>query len=135
MNSIFHNEGHILIEKELHKKLEKPLVLDKATVADTRATGAKVEKFLAGCFPEILEQSNIPYREYKIDHGRKAMPDMSWRDGNNDYLYYVDVKTHRLKTTFSMPNLTSVQKIAEFYSESCNYFIICMIDYELNGEK
>jgi hypothetical protein len=41
----------------------------------------------------------------------------------------VDVKTHREDTKFNMPNLTSVERLARFYEDDSNYFVLLLIRY------
>ena len=56
------------------------------------------------------------------------MADMAFADPDNNY-YVVDVKTHRLSTSFNMPNLTSVERLARFYEDDGNYFVVLMVTY------
>jgi hypothetical protein len=41
----------------------------------------------------------------------------------------VDVKTHRLDSSFNMPNLTSVERLARFYQDANNFFILMKVGY------
>ena len=47
------------------------------------------------------------------------MADFAFNDIYNNYIV-VDVKTHNKNTTFNMPNITSVERLSEFYYESDN---------------
>ena len=58
------------------------------------------------------------------------MADLAFTDKDGFY-YVVDVKTHRLDTKFNMPNLTSVERLARFYEDDSNYFVVLKIDYEV----
>jgi len=60
------------------------------------------------------------------------MADLAFTDKNGTY-YIVDVKTHRIDTKFSMPNLTSVERLSRFYEEDTNYFSLLKVDYKING--
>ena len=60
------------------------------------------------------------------------MADMAFEDPDGAY-YVVDVKTHRLSTAFNMPNLTSVERLARFYEDDGNYFVVLMVTYEIEG--
>ena len=53
------------------------------------------------------------------------MADLAFEDLDG-YYYIVDVKTHRLSTKFNMPNLTSVERLARFYEDDKNYFVVLM---------
>ena len=44
------------------------------------------------------------------------MADLAFTDKDDCY-YIVEVKTHRLDTTFNMPNLTSVERMSRFYED------------------
>lgn len=73
-------------------------------------------------------------REYSPSLARRVMVDMAFKDKDGFY-YVVDVKTHRLDTVFNMPNLTSVERIARFYEDDSNYFVILKADYEVTKTK
>ena len=56
------------------------------------------------------------------------MADLAFTDIYNNYII-VDVKTHNLDTSFNMPNLTSVERLARFYEDDSNYFSVMIIEY------
>jgi len=58
------------------------------------------------------------------------MADLAFNDREGNY-YVIDVKTHRLDTKFNMPNLTSVQRLARFYEDDKNYFVILAVAYSV----
>ena len=58
------------------------------------------------------------------------MADMAFNDPDGAY-YVIDVKTHRLSTSFNMPNLTSVERLARFYEDDSNYFVVLMVTYSI----
>jgi len=60
------------------------------------------------------------------------MADLAFEDADKCY-YRVDVKTHRTSTKFNMPNLTSVERLARFYEDDKNYFVILYIGYDVQG--
>lgn len=62
------------------------------------------------------------------------MADMAFTDVDGFY-YVVDVKTHRADTKFNMPNLTSVERLARFYEDDSNYFVLLLVSYQLNDDK
>jgi hypothetical protein len=53
---------------------------------------------------------------------------LAFHDAEQCY-YVVDVKTHRLDSSFNMPNLTSVERLARFYQDANNFFILMKIGY------
>jgi hypothetical protein len=60
------------------------------------------------------------------------MGDLAFADHSGLY-YLVDVKSHRLGTRFNMPNLTSVERLARFYEDDANFFILLMVKYSIDG--
>jgi len=103
--------------------------LSPSTVESTRATGDAIESILGEHFQEIL---GADCAEYSADFARRAMADLAFKDGD-DFYYVVDVKTHREDTKFNMPNLTSVERLARFYEDDANYFVVLLVKYALKG--
>ncbi len=62
------------------------------------------------------------------------MADLAFRDVDGLY-YLIDVKTHRLDTTFNMPNLTSVRRLTRLYEDDTNYFLVLMVKYTVSQNK
>jgi hypothetical protein len=104
--------------------------LSGSTVNSTRATGDAIQEILAEHFQKILGAELC--QNYSSDFARRAMADLAFEDANGCY-HVVDVKTHRLDTRFNMPNLTSVERLARFYEDDRNYFVILMIAYKVSG--
>jgi hypothetical protein len=46
----------------------------------------------------------------------------------------IDIKSHSLGSTFSMPNLVSVDRLRKFYSDSNNSLVYLFIDYSVEGD-
>lgn len=83
-------------------------------------------------FKEILGDEQA---KYSTGFARRAMADLAFEDHEGFY-YVVDVKTHRLNDTrFNMPNLTSVERLARFYEDDKNYFVLLLISYETQGTQ
>jgi hypothetical protein len=40
-----------------------------------------------------------------------------------------------LTTSFNMPNLTSVERLARFYGDSKNYFVLLLVSYTIQNEQ
>jgi len=103
--------------------------LSPSTADSTRAVGDAIEGILGDNFLEILGEDCA---EYSANFARRAMADIAFKD--RDELYYVvDVKTHREETRFNMPNLTSVERLARFYEDDSNYFVMLLVKYSLEG--
>ena len=62
------------------------------------------------------------------------MADLKFTD-TDGFVYYVDVKSHRLETEFNMPNLTSVRRLASLYEDNRNYFVILFVSYTLEETR
>jgi hypothetical protein len=45
------------------------------------------------------------------------------------------VKTHRIGTHFNLPNLTSVERLARFYEDDKNYFVVLIVKYSIQGTQ
>jgi hypothetical protein len=95
----------------------------------TRAVGDAIQKILSKKFRSVLGDSCTDYFD---NFSRKAMADFAFRDSDNFY-YAVDVKTHRLDTHFNMPNLISVNRLAQFYEVDTNYFVLLIVKYSLDA--
>ena len=63
-----------------------------------------------------------------LDKTRRAMADVAFSDSQGNY-FVVDVKTHNRNTDFNMPNLTSVKRLADFYENDKNFFVILLAEY------
>ena len=103
--------------------------LSSSTAKSTRAVGDAIEGILGDNFHSILGEICA---EYSANFARRAMADLAFKD-KDDFYYIVDVKTHREDTKFNMPNLTSVERLARFYEDDKNYFVLLLIKYGLEG--
>jgi len=101
--------------------------LSEDTISSTRATGDALQHILEENFQGILGNYS---KEYSATFARRAMADLAFTD-RKDLYYVVDVKTHRLETKFNMPNLTSVERLARFYEDDKNYYVVLMIAYNV----
>ncbi|MEO0116546.1 MAG: hypothetical protein ABIK97_03270 [candidate division WOR-3 bacterium] len=127
-SQIFYTDTYKKIEIKIKEFLNKqPDFLTKATVTSTRATGDAIQTILGENFQSIV---GSVVKEYSTDFARRAMADFAFTDQDNFY-YLVDVKTHRLETKFNMPNLTSVVRLARFYKDDRNYYVILLIAYQV----
>ena len=104
--------------------------LSGSTVKSTRAVGDAIQDILADNFEAIL--GNEICAKYSSQFARRAMADLAFEDHHGCY-YVVDVKTHRLSTKFNMPNLTSVERLARFYEDDKNYFVMMMVAYDVES--
>ena len=123
-----------------YKKLEKKILdflnsqtdfLSPRTINSPRAVGDAIQDLLADNFDKILGDLSS---NYSSDFARRAMADLAFDDKDGNY-YVVDVKTHRLDSSFNMPNLTSVERLARFYEDDKNYFVVLKTDYKVQDTK
>ncbi len=127
-SKIFNTDTYIKLQKKIVDFLnQQPDFLSSRTVNSPRATGDAIENILAENFDKILGDL---CKDYSSSFARRAMADLAFADLDGFY-YVVDVKTHRLDTKFNMPNLTSVERLARFYEDDSNYFVILKIDYKV----
>jgi hypothetical protein len=101
-----------------------------STAKSTRAVGDAVQDILSEKFADLLGPEICA--KYSTDFARRAMADLAFEDTSGCY-YIVDVKTHRLSTKFNMPNLTSVERLAKFYEDEKDYFVVLIVAYEVSG--
>lgn len=127
-SEIFYTNAYKNIESKIKSFLNRyPDFLGKDTISSTRATGDAIQHILENHFQEIL--GNLS-QKYFVGFSRKAMADFVFTD-KNDFYYVVDVKTHRLETEFNRPNLTSVERLARFYEDDTNYYVVLMVAYNV----
>jgi len=105
--------------------------LSPSTANSTRAVGDAIQYLLEKSFDSILGNYSA---KYSTGFARRAMADLAFQDQQGFY-YVVDVKTHRTDTKFNMPNLTSVDRLARFYEDDTNYFVLLLVSYHFEQAK
>ncbi len=129
---IFTSGTYKTIEEKVLRLLNKQAdFLSADTAESTRAAGDAIQSIIEDNFEEILGEHG---GEYSASFARRAMADLAFKDKPNNY-YVVDVKTHREETAFNMPNLTSVDRLARFYEDDANFFVMLMVKYGVTGTK
>ena len=129
---IFTSGVHDLIEAKVLRLLNRQAdFLSADTAESTRAAGDAIQSIIEDNFEKILGE---PGCEYSASFARRAMADLAFKDKPGNY-YVVDVKTHREETAFNMPNLTSVDRLARFYEDDTNFFVMLMVKYGVTGTK
>ena len=123
-----------------HKKMEKEILrvlnaqkdfLSDMTAGSTRATGDAIQSIIEEHCEVILGELG---GEYSSKFARRAMADLAFTDKYGNH-YVVDVKTHREETVFNMPNLVSVERLARFYEDDSNFFVVLMVRYSVENTK
>jgi len=122
------NEYLRIAERTLHMLNDCGDFLSENTAKSPRAVGDALQDILAEHFGTLLGDYCA---DYSTNFARRAMADLAFRDKEDNY-YVVDVKTHREDTKFNMPNLTSVERLARFYEDDSNYFVLLLIRYSVD---
>lgn len=131
-SKLFHDRAYKRIEAEIIALVNsQPDFLSAKTAESPRAAGDAIQGILSENFRNLLGELCT---EYSAEFARRAMADLAFLDRDGFY-YVVDVKTHRLETHFNMPNLTSVERLARFYEDDRNHFVILMLSYTMEGNK
>ena len=130
-STLFDSDRYLAVQNKVKDFLnEQQEFLSGSTARSPRAVGDAIQEILSEHFPAIVGSDVCA--KYSSDFARRAMADLAFEDQAGLY-YVVDVKTHRLSTKFNMPNLTSVERLTRFYEDDKNYFVLLMIDYEIDG--
>ena len=106
-------------------------IMSAHTVESPRAVGDAVEKILADNIEYIVGARG---REFSAQFARRAMADMAFETVDGFYCL-VDVKTHRQDADFSMPQLTSVERLASLYGDDSNIFSLMSVKYGTRGGR
>jgi hypothetical protein len=131
-SELFISKNRQKIEKIVIKLLNADLVMDKNVANDPRSVGAAVQGFLEKNISQCLPEKLIT--KISTSFARRSMADLAFEDINENY-YVVDIKTHNLGTSFNMPNLTSVQRLARLYEDSINYFVLLLVSYTIQNDQ
>ncbi|MBI2909152.1 MAG: hypothetical protein HYX92_16020 [Chloroflexi bacterium] len=127
-SQIFYTHQHKSVENAIAALLNsQPDFLSSRTAASPRAAGDAIQAILSERFQSLIPGLCV---EYSAEFARRAMADLAFTDTDGFY-YVVDVKTHRMETHFNMPNLTSVERLARFYQDDKNYFVVLMVKHTL----
>ncbi len=132
LSNIFYSTLRLEIEeaaKELLNSQED--YISRTSIESTRAVGDSIQHVIEEHFQSLLGEY---CGEYSASFARRAMADLAFSDREGMY-YVVDVKTHRTDTKFNMPNLTSVERLARFYEEDSNYFVLLLVSYHVEETR
>lgn len=132
-SELFYSDAYQRIARRIRDFLNsQDAFLSATTAKSTRAAGDAIQDILAQNFEELLGKEYCS--KYSSHFARRAMADLAFEDGDGLY-HVVDVKTHRLSTRFNRPNLTSVERLARFYEDDSNYFVVLMLAYDLDDVR
>ena len=130
MTSRFYQQGH---HKKVAIRIKEYLdsqnrILSPQEVNSPRSVGAALESLIANRLESILGNW---CKEYSADFARRSMADIAFTDIDNIYSI-IDAKTHREDAAFSMPNLTSVERISRLYESDDTVFSLIIIKYSVD---
>jgi hypothetical protein len=117
------------IETLIIKLLNSNQLTSHIAINSPRAIGDAVQDFMENNIAQCLPQKLVT--NVNASFARRSMADLAFEDTTGNY-YIVDVKTHNLGTNFNMPNLTSVERLAKYYSDMKNYFVLLLVSYIIN---
>lgn len=119
------------LESELLTQLQnhRPEFLTASTASSTRAAGDAIQTIVCDELPELVRDITGLWAE---DLSRRAMADARFRTEDGT-VYEIDVKTHRTDTSFSMPHLISFHRLADFYEDPKNMFLVVLVSYSVLG--
>ncbi len=125
---IFYDGHYIQIQKDIKEFLNSKSKKELGIPESVRATGDKIPQIL-GPSMKIILTSYI--KSFTISDSNKAISNYDFID-QDGFHYFINVITHREETHFSMPNITSVDRLKKLYEDDKNIFVILLIDYSLN---
>lgn len=129
---LFYTNDYLLVQDQVRDLINSsPDFLSAVTAQSPRAVGDAIARIVADSFDTLLGDH---CGEYSSNFARRAMADLAFSDREGLY-YVVDVKTHRIDARFSMPNLTSVERLARFYEDDTNVFAVLLVRYGIEGVK
>ena len=132
-SQIFEPDTKKFVEQSLMDKLTNcNSFSDKRIIRSPRAVGDIVQEIIGEelpyCFPKGL------IGDYNDKFARRAMADAAFTDKDDNY-FAIDIKTHNKSTKFNMPNITSVERLARFYEDDKNYFVVLLVEYDTSDDK
>lgn len=131
-SKLFLAENRQKIENTVINLLNSNQLMNYNTVNSPRAVGDAVQGFLEKNISQCLPNDLVT--KINTSFARRSMADLAFEDITGNY-YVVDIKTHNLTTSFNMPNLTSVERLARFYGDSKNYFVLLLGSYTIQDEQ
>lgn len=131
-SQLFYSNAYKRIQSKILKTLNSHAdFLTGNTARSPRAVGDAIQDILGEECQQILGNWCA---DYSATFARRAMADLAFTDKDGFY-YVVDVSTFRTDTNFNMPNITSVERLARFYEDDKNYFVVLSVSYHVSGTK
>lgn len=132
MSELFTDDTRQAIEAKVLASLNATQLMNRNTASSPRAVGDAVQGYLESHFADCVPAGLIG--EFNAAFARRAMADFALTDKDGNYII-IDCKTHNTGTSFHMPNLTSVERLARLYEDSANYFALLLVAYSQEADK
>lgn len=125
---VYSSEHRAAIEQ---RTLELLNAAESLPAGSPRGVGDAVQELLSERFHEVIGDLAA---DYDSSFERRAMADLAFTDVDGAR-HLVDVKTHRADTKFNMPNLVSVERLAQLYEDDTNIFSLLYVRYTIEGKR
>lgn len=125
-SSIFYNDHYQQIEINLKTFLNSQDRGDLGLSTTVREAGDRIKAVLSENLAQLL---GTHVKQFEIPQSARAMANFQFTDQDN-LNYFVDVVTHNEEKKFSMPNITSVDRLEKLYQNDKNIFVVLLIDYK-----
>jgi hypothetical protein len=125
-------ENNKTLQEKLIKQYIKNLLNDKLTNFELVNGGQQrtIGDLIEFKVSEILyNDTNELISEKKLPRSKKSIEDVTLI--SNGIKYYIDPKTHDINSQFSMPNLTSVEKIKKLFLTNEKELVYVFVVYSL----
>jgi hypothetical protein len=113
------------IKQLLEEKLQNFELVDGG---QQRTVGDLIENKVSDI---LYSSTNKLISEKRAPRSKKSIEDVTII--SNDVTYYIDPKTHDINSDFSMPNLTSVDKINKLFLNKNKELIYVFVSYDLDN--
>lgn len=128
---IFHSKQYESLQKKFVAALNNRAATELGVKRTPRESGDRISKIVR---EEAINVLGSLATRVEPSTKAKAMETFTFWD-DDDLEYHVDVITHRIETSFNMPNITSVDRLINFYADDQKYFIVLIVDYESKAQK
>lgn len=125
MESVIKNDIKEYISNLLYQNLKNFHLIDGG---QQRTVGDVIESKISDI---IFNNNSELITEKKRARSKKSIEDVTII--SNGIKFYIDPKTHDENSDFSMPNLTSIEKIKKLFSSTCEELIYVFVTYGLDS--
>ena len=130
-SKLFNSDDYKRCESDIKTFLNSQLSKDLGFTGSVREIGDRLKKILANNLQEIVGDH---IKSYRIPSTARAMADFTFVD-HDGMKYSVDIITHNEEKKFSMPNITSVERLEKLYEDNKCIFVVLLVDYKPSKQK